>query len=79
VRIKEASDRLPGGVMLGPLVLGALCKTFAPNAPAYFRGFTQGIMTGVIPILAVLLFLHSVADQAQRDWDRCGASPTSTF
>jgi 2-keto-3-deoxygluconate permease len=52
VRIKETIDRLPGGLMLAPL-LGALCKTFAPNAPAYFKGFTQGIMTGVIPILAV--------------------------
>ena len=38
------------------LLLGALCKTFAPGAPAYFKGFTQGIMTGVIPILAVWFF-----------------------
>ena len=56
VRIKESIDRLPGGLMLAPLLLGALCKTFAPNAPAYFKGFTQGIMTGVIPILAVWFF-----------------------
>src|ERR1700761_5914647 len=56
VRIKETIDRLPGGLMLAPLLLGALCKTFAPNAPAYFKGFTQGIMTGVIPILAIWFF-----------------------
>jgi 2-keto-3-deoxygluconate permease len=56
VRIKETIDRLPGGLMLAPLLLGALCKTFAPNAPTYFKGFTQGIMTGVIPILAVWFF-----------------------
>ena len=56
VRIKETIDRLPGGLMLAPLLLGALCKTFAPGAPAYFKGFTQGIMTGVIPILAVWFF-----------------------
>src|ERR1700678_388885 len=56
VRIKESIDRLPGGLMLAPLLLGALCKTFAPSAPAYFKGFTQGIMTGVIPILAVWFF-----------------------
>ena len=56
MRIKETIDRLPGGLMLAPLLLGALCKTFAPNAPAYFKGFTQGIMTGVIPILAVWFF-----------------------
>lgn len=41
--------------MLVPLLLGAVCRTFAPTAPAYFKGFTQGIMTGVIPILAVWL------------------------
>ncbi|MGY2050693.1 2-keto-3-deoxygluconate transporter [Methylobacterium sp. JK268] len=54
--IKKTIDRIPGGLMLAPLLLGALCKTFAPGAPAYFKGFTQGIMTGVIPILAVWFF-----------------------
>ncbi|WP_298952738.1 2-keto-3-deoxygluconate transporter [uncultured Methylobacterium sp.] len=54
--IKRTIDRIPGGLMLAPLLLGALCKTFAPGAPAYFKGFTQGIMTGVIPILAVWFF-----------------------
>ncbi len=56
MRIKAFVDRIPGGLMLAPLLLGALCKTFAPGAPAYFKGFTQGIMTGVIPILAVWFF-----------------------
>src|SRR5271156_84711 len=42
--------------MPAPLLFGALFQTFAPNAPAYFKGFTQGIMTGVIPILAVWFF-----------------------
>ncbi|UPG73889.1 2-keto-3-deoxygluconate transporter [Roseomonas gilardii subsp. gilardii] len=56
MRIKDTIDRLPGGLMLVPLLLGALCKTFAPGAPIYFKGFTQGIMTGVIPILAVWFF-----------------------
>ncbi len=56
MEIKTAIDRLPGGLMLVPLLLGAMCRTFAPGAPAYFKGFTQGIMTGVIPILAVWFF-----------------------
>ncbi|MDT8330698.1 2-keto-3-deoxygluconate transporter [Roseomonas gilardii] len=56
MRIKDTIDRIPGGLMLMPLLLGALCKTFAPGAPLYFKGFTQGIMTGVIPILAVWFF-----------------------
>ncbi|AYD04535.1 2-keto-3-deoxygluconate permease [Neorhizobium sp. NCHU2750] len=56
MNIKDTIDRIPGGLMLTPLLLGALCKTFAPDAPAYFKGFTQGIMTGVVPILAVWFF-----------------------
>lgn len=56
MRIKDAMDRIPGGLMLVPLLLGALCRTFAPTAPTYFKGFTQGIMTGVVPILAVWFF-----------------------
>jgi 2-keto-3-deoxygluconate permease len=56
MRIKDTIDRIPGGLMLMPLLLGAICKTFVPGAPLYFKGFTQGIMTGVIPILAVWFF-----------------------
>src|ERR1700757_2787730 len=56
MRLKDTIDRIPGGLMLAPLLLGALCRTFAPDAPNYFKGFTQGIMTGVIPILAVWFF-----------------------
>lgn len=56
MKIKDTIDRIPGGLMLAPLLLGAICKTFFPDAPAYFKGFTQGIMTGVVPILAVWFF-----------------------
>jgi 2-keto-3-deoxygluconate permease len=56
MRLKDTIDRIPGGLMLAPLMLGALCRTFAPDAPNYFKGFTQGIMTGVVPILAVWFF-----------------------
>lgn len=56
MQIKNLIDKIPGGLMLAPLLLGAMCRTFAPDAPTYFRGFTQGIMTGVIPILAVWFF-----------------------
>ncbi|WP_442679709.1 2-keto-3-deoxygluconate permease [Sphingomonas sp. ASY06-1R] len=54
--MKDKIDSIPGGIMIVPLFVGALCRTFAPNAPAYFSGFTQGLMTGIIPILAVWLF-----------------------
>src|SRR6202051_1605587 len=56
MRLKDTIDRIPGGLMLAPLLLGAFCRTFAPDAPNYFKGFTQGIMTGVVPILAVWFF-----------------------
>jgi 2-keto-3-deoxygluconate permease len=56
MRLKDTIDRIPGGLMLVPLLLGALCRTFAPDAATYFKGFTQGIMTGVVPILAVWFF-----------------------
>ncbi|NLR99932.1 2-keto-3-deoxygluconate permease [Rhizobium sp. P38BS-XIX] len=56
MKIKDTIDRIPGGLMLVPLLLGAVCKTFAPDAAGYFKGFTQGIMTGVIPILAIWFF-----------------------
>ncbi|MDR3538284.1 MAG: 2-keto-3-deoxygluconate permease [Acetobacteraceae bacterium] len=56
MRIKDTIDKIPGGLMLAPLLVGALCRTFAPGSPMYFKGFTQGIMTGVVPILAVWFF-----------------------
>jgi len=42
--------------MLVPLILGALCKTFAPDAGKYFGSFTNGLITGTVPILAVWFF-----------------------
>ncbi len=43
--------------MLVPLFLGALCHTFSPGAGKYFRSFTNGMITGTVPIMAVW-FLH---------------------
>ncbi|WP_420137690.1 2-keto-3-deoxygluconate permease [Sphingomonas sp.] len=56
MNIKDGIDRLPGGMMILPMFLGTLFRTFAPAAPAYFSGFTEGLMTGIIPIIAVWLF-----------------------
>lgn len=49
-------ERIPGGLMLVPLFLGAIINTFAPNSAEYFGSFTGGLMTGTIPILAVWFF-----------------------
>lgn len=56
MQIKQFVEKVPGGLMLIPLVLGALCKTFAPDAGKYFGSFTNGLITGTVPILAVWFF-----------------------
>ena len=56
MQIKRAIEKIPGGLMLIPLVLGALCRTYAPDAGHYFGSFTNGLITGVVPILAVWFF-----------------------
>lgn len=52
----KAVQRVPGGLMLIPLLLGALTKTFAPEAGKYFGSFTNGLITGIVPILSVWFF-----------------------
>jgi 2-keto-3-deoxygluconate permease len=56
MQIKRAVEAVPGGLMLVPLLLGALCKTFSPDAGRYFGSFTNGLITGTVPILAVWFF-----------------------
>lgn len=56
MKIKKFVESVPGGLMLVPLILGALCKTFAPDAGKYFGSFTNGLITGTVPILAVWFF-----------------------
>ncbi|TKI08352.1 2-keto-3-deoxygluconate transporter [Martelella alba] len=56
MQIKRAIDKIPGGMMLVPLFLGALCHTFSPTAGKYFGSFTNGLISGTVPILAVWFF-----------------------
>jgi 2-keto-3-deoxygluconate permease len=56
MKIKQAIDKIPGGLMLVPLFLGALCHTFSPEAGKYFGSFSNGLITGTVPILAVWFF-----------------------
>jgi 2-keto-3-deoxygluconate permease len=56
MNIKKTIDKVPGGLMLVPLILGALCKTFFPWAGSYFGSFTNGLISGTVPILAVWFF-----------------------
>lgn len=56
MKIKQTIEKVPGGLMLVPMLLGALCKTFFPDAGNYFGGFTNGLITGTVPILGVWFF-----------------------
>jgi len=56
MQIKRAIDKIPGGMMLVPLFIGAICHTFAPDAGKYFGSFTNGLISGTVPILAVWFF-----------------------
>src|ERR1700761_7735101 len=53
MRIKAAVERVPGGLMTVPLILGALCATAAPHAGQFFGSFTGALFAGALPILAV--------------------------
>lgn len=56
MRILKTIEKIPGGLMLVPLFLGAIIHTFAPTSGEYFGSFTNGLMTGTVPILAVWFF-----------------------
>ncbi|EFD7799599.1 2-keto-3-deoxygluconate permease [Escherichia coli] len=56
MQIKRSIEKIPGGMMLVPLFLGALCHTFSPGAGKYFGSFTNGMITGTVHILAVWFF-----------------------
>ncbi|MDQ0856952.1 2-keto-3-deoxygluconate transporter [Bacillus sp. V2I10] len=56
MKIMKTIERIPGGLMLVPLFLGAIIHTLAPGSGEYFGSFTNGLMTGTVPILAVWFF-----------------------
>lgn len=51
--IKRAIERVPGGMMVVPLLIGALMATFVPGTPRFFGSFTGALFTGALTILAV--------------------------
>jgi 2-keto-3-deoxygluconate permease len=51
--IKDTLDRIPGGMMLGPLLLGCLIANVAPGLPKFFGSFTGALFGNPMPILAV--------------------------
>src|SRR4051794_41778017 len=53
INIKRGIERVPGGMMIVPLLLGALVATFLPGMPKFFGSFTNALFTGALPILSV--------------------------
>lgn len=53
MKIKATIERLPGGMMIVPLMIGCLLANIAPNLPKFFGSFTGALFTGALPIMAV--------------------------
>ncbi|GEO24979.1 2-keto-3-deoxygluconate permease [Alicyclobacillus acidoterrestris] len=56
MKIKRSIERVPGGMMLVPLLFGAVIRTLFPHLAdnAVFKSsFTGGLLTGTLPLLAV--------------------------
>jgi 2-keto-3-deoxygluconate permease len=56
MRIKDTIDKIPGGLMIIPLLLGAIINTLFPRA-LMIGGFTTAMFKqGALPVLGVFLF-----------------------
>ncbi|GLZ04475.1 2-keto-3-deoxygluconate permease [Actinomadura sp. NBRC 104412] len=53
IPIKKSVERIPGGMMIIPLLLGAVIHTLFPSAGDYFGSFTGALFSGALTILAV--------------------------
>src|SRR5699024_11805088 len=53
MKILKTIEKVPGGMMVVPLFIGVLLNTFFPYTSEYFGSFTEGLITGTTPILAV--------------------------
>lgn len=53
VPILRSIERVPGGLMVVPLLIGAAFKTFSPGTADYFGSFTKALFTQPLTVLAV--------------------------
>src|SRR5215470_3559395 len=53
MEIKQSIEKVPGGMMIVPLLLGAAVTTFFPELGRKLGSFTNAWMTGSLSILSV--------------------------
>jgi len=53
VPIKKTLERIPGAMMIVPLLVGAVIHTVFPKTGTYFGSFTGALFSGSLTILAV--------------------------
>src|SRR3954452_809118 len=53
IPIKDTLERIPGGFMIVPLLLGCALATLAPGAPKFLGSFSGALFGNPLPILAV--------------------------
>ncbi len=56
MKIKQNIEKIPGGLMIVPLFIGALLKTLWPDVNTFFGGFTGNFLTGTSVILFIFFF-----------------------
>lgn len=52
MQIKQSIEKIPGGMMVIPLFLGAIINTIDPSIGKTYGSFTGALMTGAMPIMA---------------------------
>ena len=65
IRIKRLIEKVPGGMMVVPLLTGAIINTFFPETPKFFGSFT-GALFNPMPTLAAFFVCRAPASTSRR-------------